>query len=37
LPPGFGVKFVDLSPEATHRIEAIVQDYVARHPQTARH
>jgi hypothetical protein len=37
LPPGFGVKFVDLSDEAARRIEAIVQDYVAHHPQTARH
>ncbi len=36
LPPGFGVKFVDLSPEAARRIEVIVQDYVARHPQTKR-
>ncbi len=36
LPPGFGVKFVDLSPEAARRIESIVQDYVARHPQTKR-
>jgi hypothetical protein len=36
LPPGFGVKFVELSPEAARRIEWIVQDYVARHPQTSR-
>jgi Tfp pilus assembly protein PilZ len=36
LPPGFGVKFVDLTPEAARRVEGIVQDYVARHPQTAR-
>jgi Tfp pilus assembly protein PilZ len=36
LPPGFGVKFVDLSPEAARRIEGIVQDYVARQPQTKR-
>lgn len=36
LPPGFGVKFVDLSAHAVQRIENIVQDYVARHPHTAR-
>jgi Tfp pilus assembly protein PilZ len=36
LPPGFGVKFVDLPGKTARRIEAIVQDYVARHPQTAR-
>jgi len=36
LPPGFGVKFVDPSPEAARRIEWIVQDYVARQPQTKR-
>lgn len=36
LPPGFGVKFIDLTPYSMRRIEAIVQDYVARHPQTTR-
>ncbi len=36
LPPGFGVKFLDLSAHAVRRIESIVEDYVARHPQTAR-
>ena len=34
LPPGFGIKFEDLSPDARLRIERIVQDHVARHPES---
>lgn len=33
LPPGFGIKFEALSPEARLRIERIVQDHVERHPE----
>jgi hypothetical protein len=33
LPPGFGIKFENLSDEHRRRIEHIVGDYVARHPQ----
>jgi Tfp pilus assembly protein PilZ len=33
LPPGFGIKFENLSDEHRRRIERIVADYVARHPQ----
>jgi Tfp pilus assembly protein PilZ len=33
LPPGFGIKFENLSDEYRRRIERIVADYVARHPQ----
>jgi Tfp pilus assembly protein PilZ len=33
LPPGFGIKFEALSPEARLRIERIVEDHVARHPE----
>jgi Tfp pilus assembly protein PilZ len=33
LPPGFGVRFLDLPDEARRRIERIVEEYVARHPQ----
>ena len=33
LPPGFGIKFEDLSAEARLRIERIVQDHVERHPE----
>lgn len=35
LPPGFGLKFERIPPEDLRKVEAIVQDYVARHP-TAR-
>jgi Tfp pilus assembly protein PilZ len=34
LPPGFGIKFEALSPEARTRIERIVQEHVARHPES---
>jgi Tfp pilus assembly protein PilZ len=30
LPPGFGLRFDDLSPEARQRIDAIVAEYLAR-------
>jgi Tfp pilus assembly protein PilZ len=36
LPAGFGVKFLDLADDVRRRIERIVEDYVARHPQGAR-
>lgn len=32
LPPGFGMKFFDLSGDAQRRIEVVVKAYVARHP-----
>ena len=32
LPPGFGLKFRDISAEAKRRIELLIADYVARHP-----
>ena len=31
LPPGFGVKFVDLTPEDRGRIVGFVEDYAERH------
>lgn len=31
LPPGFGLRFVELSSEARARIETLVGDYVKRH------
>lgn len=31
LPPGFGLRFAEMSPEARRRIEALVEDYVRRH------
>lgn len=33
LPPGVGVKFLELSEEGRQRIERVVEDYVARHPK----
>ncbi len=33
LPPGFGVKFAGLDPEARRCIEEVVDDYIARNPQ----
>lgn len=33
LPPGFGIKFEELSAEARERIERIVAEHVARHPE----
>lgn len=32
LPPGFGLKFERIGPEELRKVEAIVQDYVERHP-----
>jgi hypothetical protein len=32
LPPGFGVKFRDLSAEDTRSIERVIRDYNARVP-----
>jgi Tfp pilus assembly protein PilZ len=32
LPPGFGLKFEGIASADLLRVEAIVQDYVARHP-----
>ncbi len=32
LPPGFGLKFKDLTVEQRHRIEQVIEDYVARQP-----
>jgi PilZ domain len=34
LPPGFGIKFENLSDEHRFRIQRIVGDYVERHPQS---
>jgi len=34
LPPGFGVKFDELSASDRRTIEGVVEDYVRRHPQT---
>lgn len=33
LPPGFGVKFRDMSPQDWSRIERLVFDYLSRNPQ----
>lgn len=32
LPPGFGVRFRDLSPDAHACIQELVEEYLARHP-----
>jgi Tfp pilus assembly protein PilZ len=32
LPPGFGVRFVNLPTEVRARIESLIQEYVARNP-----
>jgi Tfp pilus assembly protein PilZ len=36
LPPGFGVKFLDLDDESRRRITAAVEEYVRRHPHALR-
>ena len=36
LPAGFGVRFDGLTDDARRRIERVVEEYVARHPQQAR-
>jgi hypothetical protein len=33
LPPGFGVKFLDLTADSRRRIEGIVEGYMARQPR----
>ena len=33
LPPGFGIKFRDLSPENRRRIEQLIENYVDQNPQ----
>ncbi len=35
LPPGFGVKFDELSPEDRRSIEGVVDDYARRNPPTS--
>ena len=32
LPPGFGIRFQGLSPDAHHSIQDLVDEYLARHP-----
>jgi Tfp pilus assembly protein PilZ len=34
LPPGFGIRFQNLSEEHTRRIQRVVGDYLERHPQS---
>lgn len=34
LPPGFGIKFEGLSPDARQRIERIVEEHLSRHPES---
>jgi len=36
LPPGFGIKFEDLSDAHRRRIQDVVDEYLRRHPQQAR-
>ena len=36
LPPGFGLKFLELDDETQRRIEIVVRDYLARSPQAPR-
>jgi hypothetical protein len=35
LPPGFGVKFDELSPEDRRCIEGVIDDYARRNPPTS--
>jgi Tfp pilus assembly protein PilZ len=35
LPPGFGVRFADLSPEDRRCIEGVIDDYARRNPPTS--
>jgi len=37
LPPGFGVKFLDLDEHTRQRIVAAVTEYLRRHPHAVRH
>lgn len=34
LPPGFGIRFQNLSDEHSRRIQRVVADYLDRHPQS---
>jgi Tfp pilus assembly protein PilZ len=36
LPPGFGIKFENISDEHRRRIQDVVDEYLRRHPQQAR-